>query len=197
MADRSLRRYLARVLIYIFQTSRTVFYRILSTNSVAGNPRRFQPIHCTGAGRVLFEPNVQVGVFPSPFYLSTYASLDARSREATICIKEGTVINNNFRAIATVNSIVIGRRCLIGANVEIVDSDFHAVRAEERGVGSAVESEKVIIGDEVFIGSNVTILKGAVIGDKSVICNGSVVTGVVPGRAVAGGVPAKVIRMVD
>lgn len=197
MSDGFHRGFFLRLFIWLFQRSRVTFYRFLSSNSIVGNPRRLQPIHCTGLGRIFFEKNVQVGVYPSPFFFSTYASLDARSRDAEIYIKEGTAINNNFRAISTVNTIVIGRRCLIGSNVEIVDSDFHSLRVEDRGDRSKVVSDKVIVGGDVFIGSNVTILKGAVLGDKCVICNGSVVTGVVPEGAIAGGVPARVIRMVD
>ena len=46
----------------------------------------------------------------------------------------------------------------------------------------------------MFIGDNVTILKGVTIGANSVIGSGSVVTKNIPENTIAAGVPAKVIR---
>jgi maltose O-acetyltransferase len=46
----------------------------------------------------------------------------------------------------------------------------------------------------VFLGSNVTILKGVTIGKNSIIGNGSVVTKNIPENVVAAGNPAKFIR---
>ena len=50
------------------------------------------------------------------------------------------------------------------------------------------------IGDNVFIGCNCLILKGAKIGDNSTIGAGSVVTGYIPDNCIAAGNPAKVIK---
>ncbi len=50
------------------------------------------------------------------------------------------------------------------------------------------------IQQNVFLGSNVTILKGVTIGRNSIIGNGSVVTKSIPDNVIAAGNPAKVIR---
>jgi acetyltransferase-like isoleucine patch superfamily enzyme len=50
------------------------------------------------------------------------------------------------------------------------------------------------IGDRVWLGANVTVLKGVSIGDDAIIGAGSVVTKNIPEKAIAVGVPAKVIR---
>ena len=52
----------------------------------------------------------------------------------------------------------------------------------------------VVISDDVWIGARVTILPGAKIGTGVIIGSGAVVTGEIPDYAVAGGVPARVIK---
>ena len=51
-----------------------------------------------------------------------------------------------------------------------------------------------IVGNDVWIGANVTILKGVSIGDGAIIGAGSVVTKSIPNYAIAVGSPAKVIK---
>ncbi len=54
----------------------------------------------------------------------------------------------------------------------------------------------VKIGNNVWLGSEVTILKGVTIGDNAVIGAKSLVTKNIPANCIAAGVPAKVIRMI-
>lgn len=183
-----------RLLIRLVQDSRITLYRLLSTNSVQGNPTRVQPVQFVGRGKIIFEECVKVGVFPSPLFFSTYAYIEARSPAAVIKIGANTWINNNFCAIADHGSISIGRNCSIGANVEILDSDFHPINAKDRKNSSSSHSESVHIGNDVFVGSNVKIMKGVTIGDRCVIANGAVVTKTFPSDHVVGGVPAKTVK---
>ena len=50
------------------------------------------------------------------------------------------------------------------------------------------------IGNDVWIGGNVTVLPGVTIGDRAVIGAGSVVTEDIPADSVAVGAPAKVVK---
>jgi maltose O-acetyltransferase len=54
--------------------------------------------------------------------------------------------------------------------------------------------KRVVIGQQVWIGANVTILPGVEIGDRAVIGAGAVVTKDIPPRSVAVGVPARIIK---
>ena len=54
----------------------------------------------------------------------------------------------------------------------------------------------IVIGKDVWIGSNTTVTPGVTIGDGSVIAAGAVVTRNVPDHVLAGGVPARIIRKI-
>ena len=55
--------------------------------------------------------------------------------------------------------------------------------------------QNVIINEDVWCGVNVTILKGVTIGRGAIIAAGSVVTKNIPPYCIAGGVPAKLIKI--
>jgi maltose O-acetyltransferase len=163
---------------------------------VIGRPHALQPVQLVGKGEIEFHGCVQIGYFPSPFFLSGYSYIEARNEHAKVKIGDGTVINNNFVAISEHKSITIGKQVLIGTSVEIYDSNFHGVEPERRLVSHPEEASDVTIEDNVFIASNVKILKGVTIGRDSVIANGAIVTRCIPQGVLAGGNPAKVIRAI-
>ncbi|MFA5097252.1 MAG: acyltransferase [Candidatus Margulisiibacteriota bacterium] len=102
----------------------------------------------------------------------------------------GTSITSRSKTIS------IGQGVMIAPNVVIVDSDFHAYwPPENRAVNPGFESDAdVTISRNVWVGMNSIILKGANIGENSIIGAGSVVTGSIPANVVAAGVPARVIK---
>ena len=57
------------------------------------------------------------------------------------------------------------------------------------------EAKPVIIGDDVWIGSRVTILPGVTIGNHVIIGASAVVTKNVPDYAIIGGNPARILKM--
>jgi len=119
--------------------------------------------------------------------LVTWAS-DAR-------IEIGDEVGISGGVICARKRISIGSRTLIGANVKIVDTDFHPLSAEARRTNPAEgEVEPVCIEEDCFIGMHSLILKGSHIGKGAVIGAGSVVTGDIPTGAVAAGNPARIIR---
>jgi acetyltransferase-like isoleucine patch superfamily enzyme len=97
--------------------------------------------------------------------------------------------------ICAAHKVVIGDNVAIGANVTIVDADFHPLDAERRRtLPSGGETAPVTIHESVFIGMNSLILKGVTIGQGSVVGAGSVVVKDVPAGVVVAGNPAKVVR---
>ena len=100
----------------------------------------------------------------------------------------------------------IGSYVVIGWNSTIADTDFHPVSPSARmadaiacsplGKGirrPEVSRKPVIIEDDVWIGPNVTILKGVQIGAGAFIEAGSLVTRDVPAGARVLGNPAQIV----
>ncbi|MEK6777576.1 MAG: acyltransferase [bacterium] len=125
----------------------------------------------------------------------------------------GKVSIGEYTAISGVRiecgtGVTIGKYCQLSYNVDIHDNNGHPVEPEERkkqilslhhkGMDppSVYESEMapVIIGDNVWIGHDVTIMKGVMIGDNAIIATGSVVTHHVPANTLAAGNPARVVK---
>lgn len=118
--------------------------------------------------------------------------IQAREKTAQIEIGHAAALSNNIAVIARV-SITIGNNFLCGDGVRIMDSDFHELSPELRRTGAG-KSERVVIGDNVWLGAGVIVLKGVSIGVNSIIAPGSVVTSPIPENVIAGGVPARVIK---
>jgi acetyltransferase-like isoleucine patch superfamily enzyme len=90
--------------------------------------------------------------------------------------------------------VEIGDSVLIADDVYISDFDHRfddlTVPIKDQGI---VKS-RVRIGRDVWLGTKVTVARGVIIGDGAVIGANAVVTHDIPARAVAVGVPARVIK---
>ena len=80
--------------------------------------------------------------------------------------------------------ITVGKNSVIGYNTTIL---AHEYLIKEYRLG------EVVIGDEVLIGANSTILPGVTIGDGAVISAATLVNKDVPPGVFAGGNPMKII----
>ncbi len=89
--------------------------------------------------------------------------------------------------------ITIGDGALIGHNVVLATINHDLDPDQNRKNHYA----PIHIGNHVWIGSNATVLAGVSVGEWSVIAAGAVVTKDVEPYTVVGGVPAKVIRVVE
>lgn len=168
-------------------------YRLIYSNNSPklNNVKIYLPTQYVGKGCIELN-GCQLGVWPSPYFINSSGYIEARADTAKIKIGAGTAISNNFVIIADKTSISIGDNCLIGPNLFIVDSDFHGIDISDRR-GSDYHFGSVSIGNDVFIGEGVKILKSSVIGNGSVIASGSIVVGSLDPLGVYGGIPAKKI----
>lgn len=94
-------------------------------------------------------------------------------------LKIGTCFFNQGCCITAIQRIEIGNDCIFGPNVVVVDHDHDFSYLDNRR-GLAFKKGDVIIGNNVWIGANTTILRGTQIGDNSVIAAGLVIKGNIP-----------------
>jgi acetyltransferase-like isoleucine patch superfamily enzyme len=188
------RRYLRPALEAMAQQPRIQKYRLLSTcRNVSGAPIALQPILFVGPGEVALGEGVQFGWKNSPLFYSGYCHVEVSNAGARIEVGDRTEFNNNLMLKSEGEGIRIGKDCLFGAEVQIFDSDFHQLDPSRR-VGGIPQTAAVEIGDNVFAGMGVKILKGVTIGSDAVIGAGAVVTKSIPAGVIAAGNPARVIR---
>lgn len=109
------------------------------------------------------------------------------------CLEIGDNVFINYgTSIAAMQYVRIGANCSIGTYAIIIDNNFHRIEPDRRR--EMPESAPVILEENVWLGSRVTVLPGVTIGRDSVIGAGSVVTHSIPARSLAAGVPAKVLK---
>ena len=89
--------------------------------------------------------------------------------------------------VSAKREVVLGRRAWIGPGSRVFDSDQHDLDTQR-----PERTERVAIGDHVWIASDVTVLRGVTIGAHAVIGSRSLVTNDVPPHGLAFGVPARV-----
>ena len=129
-----------------------------------------------------------------------------------ISIGHGKIIMDEWSKLGegcvvySVNKVVIGKDVAITANVTITDNNFHPTNPEDRRYmrhtshdsrerSAACSANKpVIIGENVWLGSNSRICKGVTIGDNAIIASCAVVTKDVPANSIAAGNPARIVK---
>ena len=106
--------------------------------------------------------------------------------------KDSMIGDNCYLVVKEENiHLTIGKSCGLSRNVKVMTSDGHPIFQNNIRINSA---QNIVIGNNIWIGDNVTILKGVEVANESVIGINSVVTKSVPPNTVVAGNPAKVIK---
>lgn len=134
----------------------------------------------------LINRNIQLGknvtIYPDVMFYG----------DGPIIIGDNVAIGNGTIIYASkFGGVTIGDNSMIAAQSYIIDADHGiAEGALIREQSNSVEA--VVIGENVWIAANVTVLKGSKIGDGAVVGAKALVKGDIPSNAIAVGVPAKV-----
>lgn len=104
--------------------------------------------------------------------------------------------NSHLGAFCYVNvcygKVLIGENVAIGPGTKIIAYSNHYERGKK--VTDVRKTGDVVIGNNVFIGANCTILSGTVIHDNVIVAAGAVIKSELETNAIYGGVPGKLIK---
>jgi len=139
--------------------------------------------------------NITIG---SNFNIGPFCQLLAQGEPGKAKIVIGNRVALNFNVMINADlggEIIIGNNVLIGPYtiMRATNHNFDNPKIPIHEQGH--KPGKIILEDDVWIGSNVIILPNVKIGQSAIIGAGSVVTKSIPAMAIAAGVPAKVISM--
>jgi len=148
-----------------------------------------------GHGRLIVGSRNYLGATTAPCVGDGALMFQPRAESSLVEIGDGNWISNNVVALAN-ERISIGNGCQIGDLVCIYDCDFHEVDPQTR-IRSPGVTSPVRVGNNVWLGSRVMVLKGVTIGDNSVVAAMSVVVHSIPPDSIAAGVPARVLRQIN
>lgn len=116
-----------------------------------------------------------------------------RANNASVIIGENSnILSATFICQGNENYIHVGKNCLFSANVELWNSDTHTIYDSEGNIIN--HSKPITIGDHVWIGKHVKVLKGVTIGEHSVIGMCSLVTKDIAPSTINAGAPCKTIK---
>lgn len=111
-----------------------------------------------------------------------------------VSIGDNTFIHPNSEIDITRPSLVtIGSNCYLNKGLVLLTHDYVAGVMRNVYHDFLNSSGKVVIGNNVGTGYNVTILKGVTIGDNCFIAANSLVTKDVPSNVIIGGQPARIL----
>ena len=112
--------------------------------------------------------------------------------DSTLLIGENTGIRD-VQFVLKDADIVVGKLCMFSNHIVLRNTDSHKVISlEDNSVKN--KPRDIRLGEHVWIGQNVTILKGVSIGNDSVVALGTIVTKDVPANSIVAGVPSKVVK---
>src|SRR4030042_1256055 len=118
-----------------------------------------------------------------------------------VCTWHGDVILKDGASIGigsiVIGPVLIGESSACSQNCFISGQSHHYEDVSKNFLRQGVKTEQVVIGKNVWIGSNSVILPGVKIGDHSVIGAGSTVAKNVPAYTVVTGKPARAIKKYD
>lgn len=155
--------------------------------------------------KLMFESKKEDVVFEDNI---TFEGLIISQSHGKVYLSDWVKVGHGSQIMA-VNSIFIGKYTAIATDVKIVDNNNHPVSPSYRRKmrisprGSDMRAWKhslhspIVIGENVWIGSDVRINKGVTIGDNSIIAANSVVTKSIPSNTIAAGNPAKVVKIIE
>ena len=147
-------------------------------------------LDCYAIEKVVFGNTVKIGAFST---ISTTSHLSKYGIGLSI---------GNFSAIGEYSyfgcagGVVIGNDVIMGQYISFHSEDHNFFKKSKLIREQGVTSKGIVIGNNIWVGSEVTFLDGCIINDNSVVAAGAVVKDKFPPNVIIGGVPAKIIKYI-
>lgn len=153
-------------------------------------------IYVKNSGSVVIGDNVWLNSNNSVYHINMHSPCKLIADRNGASINIGNESRIHGTCIHAYVSIIIGKRCLIAANTQIIDGNGHHLSMENPSnrMNTIGRAKQITIGDDVWIGANTFILPGTTIGNGSVVTAGSIVKGIFPKNSLIGGNPAKILK---
>lgn len=113
-------------------------------------------------------------------------------KNGDIEVADGANIGFNCELFSA-STVRVGAGTLLAAYTYVIGGDHDFSDPSKSILEQGRKSDGVLIGEGAWIGAGAKVLDGVSIGDQAIVGAGAVVTHDVPARAVAVGVPAKVV----
>jgi acetyltransferase-like isoleucine patch superfamily enzyme len=184
---------------------RHALYKLRGKNILASNA-----VTIYGAGNLITDGTLKIGLtyvgfadrhdrtllriagrlrFKGDFSIGKGCRFDI-GKDASVEFDTGFI--NPGTMLIIMHGLRVGAGCSIAWGCQFLDEDFHALSYTGR---STVGDPRIVIGSHVWIGSNVSVLKGSIIPDGCVVAANSVVNSrFTEKNALIAGNPAKVVR---
>lgn len=144
-----------------------------------------KPIYLSGTKNFFWGRKVRI-----------YPNSRIESLGGTIHIGDNVSIGQNLHLIS-MNTVCIGDRTTVSANVFISDVDHEYNEIDMHVMDQKLNVKKTVIGENCFIGYGCAILPGTILGKQCIVGANSVVRGRYPDYCVIAGSPAKIIKRYD
>lgn len=180
-----------KIIKYLRSWLRIFIFKIRFTKRIHFNMKNIKSLYI-GKGVQIKISKGNVLNFDRNVYIDDYCRLECAG--GNIHIGEETYINMRTNIIA-LKKICIGKMCIFGPGIGIYDHNHKYANKDIAIKNQGYETETVIIGDDVWLGTNCIITKGVQITDRCIIGANSVVTKNIEKSGVYGGIPCKIIKL--
>lgn len=141
--------------------------------------------------KIILGNNVKIGSFSKLLSTSHLSKLG-----------KGMKIGNNsaigdYTHFGAPGGIIIGDDVIMGSYISFHSENHNFADTTKLIREQGVNSIGIKLGNNIWVGAKATFLDGCVINDNSVVAAGAVVKGEFPPNCIIGGVPAKILKMIE
>ncbi len=174
------------------------------TSAIMASFLRAPGLHLESGCRIIGARHISFGrgVFSNRnLWLEAVTSYRSQPFSPTITIGDYTSFSESVH-ISSIESIVIGRRVVMGSRIFISDHNHGVYKGDHQSRPDEAPADRLLggggpvtIGDNVWIGDNVIIVGPASVGSGTIIGANSLVRGVVPSNSMVAGTPARLVKV--